>query len=62
MLAVTRGGKILHMKFYDGQPLWSLSDGRPVPGAVAVLLIANASVRPAGNALFSPMSGQTVEV
>ena len=35
MRAVMRGGKTPHLQFRDGQPLWDLSDGRPVPGAVA---------------------------
>jgi hypothetical protein len=62
VLAVMRGGKTLHMQFHDGQPLWSLSDGRLVPGAVATLLITNVAIVPAGDALFSEMSGQAWRV
>jgi hypothetical protein len=54
-----RGGKTIHLQFHDGQSLGDLSDGRPVPGAVAALLIANAAIAPTGNALFSEMSEQS---
>ena len=58
MLAAMRRGQFLQLQYRAGRPLWSLSDGRSVSAEVAETL-KNASVAPAGRALFPDMPAKT---
>lgn len=53
-----RKGQLLCREYRDGRPLWCLSDGSSVSGAIAEIVIRDPSVRPAPDGLF-PGLGQT---
>jgi hypothetical protein len=54
-----RHGATLHLQHVNGRALWSLSNGEFVSAAIAGVIIALASVEPAGDALFAETPGQT---
>ena len=58
-LAAMRKGDFLHLQYQAGQLPWSLSGDQSVPAVAAAILTSNASVVPAGDALFADMPGQT---
>ena len=57
-LAAMSEGQTLHLQHHEGRPRWSLSNGQSVAPEVAAHITTNASVAPAGDALFADMPGQ----
>lgn len=56
-----KNGAILQMSYVRGCLSWSLSSGRAVSVEVANILITNASVVPASDALFFRPAGTNLE-
>ena len=56
VLALLHQGDVLILRYEGGRPNWTLSGGRSVPAEIASILVNNALVIPAGDALFEGIS------
>ena len=54
-----RAGAALHMQHTKQGPVWTLSNGRPVPDSIAKLVVTSASVVGVGDSLFEDVASQT---